>query len=119
MACCNGSTINIWSDRWTLEPVHGRIQNPTININYTKVVDLINRKNASWDEAVVKRLFNEETAGDILAIPLSRFFQKDYWIWRGDKTGIYSVRSEYRWFKEAKSGTTDKPSDLQKGFLNT
>ncbi|GMI66655.1 hypothetical protein like AT4G29090 [Hibiscus trionum] len=49
-----------------------------------------------WDEDLIKRLFVPTDATDILSIVLPESQLHDKRVWRGEKTGLYTVRSGYR-----------------------
>ncbi|TYI16890.1 hypothetical protein ES332_A08G286100v1 [Gossypium tomentosum] len=67
------------------------------DIRYTVVSDLINRDTTTWKQDSIRSLFGEEQLKNILSIPLVCSRPQDELIWRGDNTGVYTVKSGYKW----------------------
>ncbi|XP_062118364.1 uncharacterized protein LOC133831980 [Humulus lupulus] len=57
-----------------------------------------------WDEYAFKDLFGDRDALLILSIPLSSNIYDDSWIWDGEKSGLYSIKSAYHGIKRDKEG---------------
>ncbi|KAK8558829.1 hypothetical protein V6N12_042122 [Hibiscus sabdariffa] len=78
-------------------PGNGRVVTDTINISYSLVSDLIDQTTHTWKEDVVRMLFSADQAMPILCIPIPVNHQPDKLILREDRSGLYSVRSGYRY----------------------
>ncbi|MBA0741828.1 hypothetical protein Gogos_014950 [Gossypium gossypioides] len=87
----------MWRDAWLPGPGKGTISGQSIDINYTLVSDLIDVNTYTWQADVVNSLFDSDQDRRVLSIPLSRFTQEDEFLWQGDNTGEYLVRSGYKW----------------------
>lgn len=57
---------------------------------------LMNLHDKSWNEHVVRQVFSEDIANQILRTPLISQVQEDRLIWKAERNGRYSVRSAYR-----------------------
>ncbi|KAH1098341.1 hypothetical protein J1N35_015262 [Gossypium stocksii] len=86
----NGASINIWNDAWLSGLGEGRIRNQNINVNFLKVMDLIEMESFTWNVDVLKLLFSEEQIKRILEIPLVDRSQPDVLLWRCDDSCEYS-----------------------------
>nr|XP_027125657.1 uncharacterized protein LOC113742133 [Coffea arabica] len=66
----DGSTVEIWEDRWLDISKNGRISSPKPNgYQLTKVSSLI--KGRKWNNDIIQGLFSKEEAEAIMAIPLA------------------------------------------------
>ena len=50
----------------------------------------------AWDVELIHDLFNEADRVAILSIPLSSTVDEDGWYWAFESSGVYSVKSAYR-----------------------
>jgi hypothetical protein len=91
----DGSKIRIWRDNWI----------PRGNLKASKkigkgrqrwVSDLIDKNSMTWKEDLIRSLFPSYDAEEILRIRLPHSAEEDYIAWHHDKTGIFTVRSAYR-----------------------
>ncbi|XP_039685037.1 uncharacterized mitochondrial protein AtMg00310-like [Medicago truncatula] len=57
---------------------------------------LIDQEAKVWNEPLIRQLFADDTAKDILNTPLHHQVQMDKMIWKAEKNGCYSLRSAYR-----------------------
>jgi hypothetical protein len=80
-----------------------------------RVKELINTDTKTWKTTLIKEVFWEEEAQNILQIPLSPLNAKDRRIWRGTKNGEYSVQSAYHMEMEMSMGASSSCSDPHKG----
>lgn len=92
----NGQRVNIWNDVWLPKLGNGRVAVQSINIKFTKVVDLIEVDNFQWKEEEIRRLLVPEQVDKVMCIPLVNPTQQDEIVWRGDNTGVYSIKGVYR-----------------------
>ncbi|GMJ07053.1 hypothetical protein HRI_004374500 [Hibiscus trionum] len=102
----SGSSVNIWNDPWLPGPENNYIQAQQINIQYTKVADLINQQNATWKFEILERLFDDQQVKRISSIPLSADHRQDELIWKFDGTGEYNVKSGYRVLQQEDTSLT-------------
>ncbi|KAG4175077.1 hypothetical protein ERO13_A11G162150v2 [Gossypium hirsutum] len=86
----------MWRDAWLPGLEKGQSAQ-SIDINYTLVSDLIDVNTYTWQADVVNSLFGSDQARRVLSMPLSRFTQEDEFLWQGDNTEEYLVRSGYKW----------------------
>ncbi|KAH1096604.1 hypothetical protein J1N35_013525 [Gossypium stocksii] len=87
----NGKHVSIWDDAWIPGNKEFRIQNSNVNMNISKVADLIDVTNRKWNSELIYNTFSMQDAEKILCIHLSSFEHDDFVIWRGEPTGEYSV----------------------------
>lgn len=103
----DGSTVEIWEDRWLDISKNGRISSPKPNgYQLTKVSSLI--KGRKWNNDIIQGLFSKEEAEAIMAIPLSVFQKKDRFKWRFTDNGCYSSKSGYAKAKERFKESSEK-----------
>lgn len=78
-------TINFKPNELTMMPPH-----------ITKVHDLIS-PSGGWNNALISTLFSAEDATAIAAIPLPSHEATDRIVWHLEKSGIFSVKTAYRY----------------------
>ena len=61
----------------------------------TSVNDLIDPHTGSWDEELIRTIFNPVDIRRILQIPLSNQGFDDFIAWHVDRRGIFTVYSAY------------------------
>ncbi|TYH80252.1 hypothetical protein ES332_D03G120200v1 [Gossypium tomentosum] len=93
----NGESVNIWNDKWLSGPGNGKIECQNIDIRYTRISDLINKEENTWNQEVICTLFGEKQWQDIASIPLVSSRLQDTLVWRGDNSRVYTEKSGYRW----------------------
>ncbi|KAK8979311.1 hypothetical protein V6N11_000461 [Hibiscus sabdariffa] len=74
----------------------GRVNSQAFSPRYSLVSDLIDPISHTWKTDVVNSVFDDDDASHILCIPLPCSPQPDVLVWKGDKSGEYSVKSGYR-----------------------
>jgi hypothetical protein len=62
---------------------------------YTKVHELISPITTTWDEDVLRDIFNRVDVERILQIPINNHGFDDFIAWRGTRHGMYTVKSGY------------------------
>lgn len=93
----NGFSINIWYDPWIPKTDTARVSTPCVPELQNATVSSLFKVNAKeWDHDLVRDIFNEHDAANILNIPLSLNVSEDVLIWIEDDKGKYSVKSGYR-----------------------
>ena len=95
----DGTTINIWRDKWIMAAPNGRIatQKPP-DCNLQTVADLLIER--EWNKKLIEETFSEQEASQILQMPLNLFPRKDMVYWKYSKSGSYTVKSGYALEKE-------------------
>ncbi|MBA0610243.1 hypothetical protein Godav_011113, partial [Gossypium davidsonii] len=86
------------------------LQNNSRNYGIRLVSDLINEGSKTWNRDLIVNTFSMDIANKIMQIPLSKSSQADFQVWRGEATGIFSVRSAYKLLQES---TLDPNAYLQ------
>lgn len=91
----NGRSLRVWTDPWC---DFGGRANPWMKITIIdlelKVSDLLDLESGSWNEEVLAHNFFENDVKRIKKIrPL--IDQDDYWCWKHEKSGAYTVKSGY------------------------
>lgn len=61
-----------------------------------KVLDLIDHSQKKWKLGLIKDTFEESVIDKILRIPLARLEHEDMLVWKGEPSGVFSVRSGYK-----------------------
>jgi ribonuclease HI len=92
----NGSGVRIWKDKWLPRSSTFMIQSqPVILDPNATVKELIDGATNWWKIPLLEQLFTKEEVQLILTIPVSVSSQADVCIWRGNKNGLFSVKSAY------------------------
>ena len=92
----DGCSNDIRRDKWIKKPpvcfllLFGS-QQPTV----LKVSSLINTQERTWKSDMVRELFNQEDASQILCIPLSTILIPNGLIWMDSIKGQFTVKSAY------------------------
>ncbi|XP_060960677.1 uncharacterized protein LOC133031238 [Cannabis sativa] len=110
----DGTTTSILGTPWLpnahsrcVSSTHPGLQNNTVN-------SLMQIDNRDWDSEVILDLFPTHEANVILDIPLTNTTRPDFWSWKADHRGIFTVRSAY---KSAANRKTNSPNTKQFWFL--
>ena len=106
----DGTQIRIWDDPWIPAGTTRRPRTPRGAALVTRVAELIDPITGTWDHQLVKDLFWEEDAINILAIPV-RQNSDDIIAWHYDPKGIFSVKSAYHVLE----GVEEQKRQVQKG----
>jgi ribonuclease HI len=100
----NGEKIRIWKDRWVPSPSTFCVRSPpTLLDPDEKVSKLIDIQSKWWNVPLLESIFSMEEAQLIQTIPISRTNKEDLLLWRGTKSGIFTVKSAYHMQKEVLS----------------
>jgi hypothetical protein len=91
-----GDETDIWHTNWI--PRDGILRSVSCMSNAppTKVCDLIDPVQLTWDLEQLKQHFLPMDWEVIEKIPLPLNRQPDFWAWHYEKSGVFSVRSAYR-----------------------
>jgi hypothetical protein len=107
----NGVSIKIWQDRWLPCPTTFRIQSPRQLLGAeATVAALIDADTRWWKTSLIQSIFLPSEAAHICSIALSPGNQPDKLIWRGNSSGLFSVRSAYHLEKERRSRDSGESS---------
>jgi hypothetical protein len=90
-----GESIEAWADPWI---PRGTTRRPrTLNglDEPIQVADLIDQESGQWDEDLIRFVFVQEDADEILSIPI-REHMEDSVAWHFDNKGVFSIKSAYR-----------------------
>jgi hypothetical protein len=90
----DGSKIDIWKDNWIPSSHNLKIMTPRGTNIITRVSDLINPANDTWDEDLIQDIFWPIDAHRIMQIPLTPE-REDFVAWHYNKVGLFSVWSAY------------------------
>lgn len=91
----DGKSIKIMSDNW-IPNVQAGLVSPLMHIPEDATVQfLMEEGGKEWNHDLVKYAFDEETANEILQVPISRHGGDDFASWPHDKRGLFTVRSAY------------------------
>ncbi|KAF9610276.1 hypothetical protein IFM89_021837 [Coptis chinensis] len=93
----NGSDINLFTERWipNKEGITAPIySNPTVKPIF--VSDLIDSNTRKWRSNTIYHCWPEDTAKQIISIPLSHTEKPDRRVWTRTINGKYTVKSGYQ-----------------------
>lgn len=109
----DGTSINIWGDRWIPSPSTYAIQTPIwILDSEAKVSSLTDPVTNWWNIPLINEALHAEEAIVVCNIPICLQRQKDRLVWVGTKNGDFTVRSAYHIAKnriEANHGSSSIP----------
>ncbi|KAF7824560.1 uncharacterized protein G2W53_022704 [Senna tora] len=93
----DGKSTLIWRDPWVPGIRAGiHLAASTEAMNFTWVSELISADGTSWDDEKMELAFDDETCRKIRCIPLARLCTTDKWAWKGEASGVFSVKSCYK-----------------------
>ncbi|KAM0847379.1 hypothetical protein ACQ4PT_055057 [Festuca glaucescens] len=116
----NGTTINVWADPWIPREASPYVISRRGNLLIDKASDLIDTINGGWDEELVKECLWPAGAAHVLNIPLC-LETDDFWAWRLDSKGQFSVRSAYKLHRlmlEPKGNASNTVTEVGSDQLN-
>ncbi|XP_065628492.1 uncharacterized protein LOC136067104 [Quercus suber] len=97
----DGKRVRIWGDNWLPSKTSARIITPVLYGQENSNVEvLINPSTRCWRNNIIDHVFNVQEAEMIKSIPLSSTTQLDTLIWPYTPSGVYSVKSGYRFLLE-------------------
>ncbi|KAA3453417.1 reverse transcriptase [Gossypium australe] len=91
-----GDRVNIWNAPWLPGRENNRLSGHDIRIGWTTVNQLMQSDSTTWNDELIRSLFDEETASRIRSIPFVGSSLEDTLVWKFEGSGAYSVRSGYR-----------------------
>jgi len=102
----DGSTTDIWQDRWLPNHFGGR---PIVmpDAPQVRLVSDLVTPSGAWNERLIRQIFVNVDARAILSTQI-RGAGDDTWAWEPERHGLYTVRSAYRkLYDELNMQTTD------------
>jgi hypothetical protein len=91
----SGESVDVFKDPWVPRGTTRRPRTYNMLDESLRVCDLMNQENTSWDEDLVRFVFDQDDAKEILSIPVKQ--DMDDWVaWHYDSKGVFSVKSAYR-----------------------
>ncbi|XP_050237967.1 uncharacterized protein LOC126687449 [Mercurialis annua] len=96
--CNSGTRIRILQDAWLPGKGNYLVQLKTAILHSevpSLVCDLMDSSGSQWNRELVSRLFIEQDAQDILAIPIPYSHVADRLVWDFTRDGSYTVKSGY------------------------
>ncbi|KAG8499975.1 hypothetical protein CXB51_006428 [Gossypium anomalum] len=94
---CKGDQISIHDDVWLMGAENYKVYGAINDSRITKVSELINHSSRSWNEILIRNTFVIGSVVEkILRIHLAVKEHEDLIVWRGEPTGVFSVRSAYK-----------------------
>ncbi|XP_031120872.1 uncharacterized protein LOC116024110 [Ipomoea triloba] len=92
----DGKSTLIWGHPWLPDDPTPMVQTAMPpELNGSLVSGLINPSSGTWDDQILRDIFNPIDVERILQIPVSPHYE-DSWFWLGDPKGSYSVKHGYR-----------------------
>lgn len=98
----NEEKINIINDPWLPCDYNPRVTSVHPSLVGKNVLTLFETGTLSRDKDLVHDLFNRQDTELILSIALSQSRNKDIWYWSFEKTGLFSVKSVYKYIQSTK-----------------
>ncbi|XP_062088842.1 uncharacterized protein LOC133795409 [Humulus lupulus] len=102
MAVGSGENISILGDPWLPDSAQPFVLSSHPGLQGKFVNSLMKTEEKAWDADVIKDMFTIHEQNLILNIPLFDSVTEDCWQWKGEHSGIYSVKSAYRITQELK-----------------
>jgi hypothetical protein len=81
----DGTKINIWTDHWIHTSASRKVVTDRGRCILRTVDELINPMTGTWDEDLIKYIFNPFDVQQILRIPLSQNLENDFIAWNKSK----------------------------------
>lgn len=88
----SGKAISIREDKWLKS---GPIGGSATSGEPSHVAELINQETATWNEPLIRSLFDDQRVREILATPIELPTEEDRMVWVKNKKGTYTVKSGY------------------------
>ncbi|KAK2444397.1 hypothetical protein QL285_015425 [Trifolium repens] len=92
----NGTKVHVWNQPWLRDDSNACITTTCVARKENMIVfELVNQNTSSWNQTVIRQLFNSRDIIEIMKIPLNLQHEEDMPIWKHSRHGTYSVRSAY------------------------
>ncbi|XP_074352995.1 uncharacterized protein LOC141692156 [Apium graveolens] len=98
----DGTIIQILDQPWLLSNDCPYITSSPDPLHNKMVDSLMCLNEKSWDMEVLSDVLNERDQSYVLDIPLSESNHSDTWFWLHEDSGIYSVKSAYKFLQSQK-----------------
>jgi hypothetical protein len=100
----NGLKVRIWKDKWLPRNLTYLVQSTPTMLDLGATVDeLIDGDTKWWRLDLLETLFTKKEVTLIQSIPVSTTNREDVCIWRGTKSGYFSVKCAYHLQMELES----------------
>lgn len=99
----SGQTIDIVGQPWLMDGHDPFITSDPRRLVSAKVSTLMSKDHRSWNEEVLNECFNERDRSCILSIQIGEAMESDKPYWCKEVSGLYSMRSAYRFLQAQKS----------------
>ena len=100
----DGTSIRIWTDPWLPSQFLPFVSSPMAQaLEEAKVVSLTDPDTKEWLSATIQSTFYPRDAELILSIPLSSIPMVDKLVWPFSQTGVYTIKSRYRFLCRSQS----------------
>lgn len=97
----DGASVRIWGDKWLPNPSSYMVQSPEKIVDgAARVRDLFYQDVHGWNLRLLTQIFNAEEVQVIQSVPISFTKQPDTQVWRGTRTGLFTISSAYHFVKE-------------------
>nr|POE68352.1 putative ribonuclease h protein [Quercus suber] len=104
----DGNSIRVWTDPWLPSDFLPFVSSPVAqNFEEAKVANLIDPVSKQWRTAFIQSIFSSRDTELIQSIPLSSFPMRDKLVWPHTPSGVYTVKSGYRFLCKAQSFDED------------
>ncbi|KAM6551132.1 hypothetical protein CsatB_000940 [Cannabis sativa] len=94
-----GFETSILEDPWLPDATDPFVRTSHPGLVNHKVSSLICIDRHQWDKEILDDMFDDRDLNLIISILLPLTVQKDGWTWSKEKTGVYLVKSAYRWLQ--------------------
>jgi hypothetical protein len=87
----NGKKVRIWRDNW-IPRGDMKVAANLSNSRLGRVDNLINHEDKTWKENLIRDIFVDHDAEEILKIGLPRNDEEDFIAWTPEKHGMFTVQ---------------------------
>ena len=92
----NGDKIQIWRNNWIPKDSLLKITGQRTGCRLRWVSQLMRRDVRDWDMDLVRKIFHDHDAEEVLKIRIPSRPTEDSLAWNFEKSGLFSVRSTYK-----------------------
>lgn len=95
----NGKSIKILDHPWLMLTDHPYITSDPQALQDSNVDALLCMDRKKWDVEVIGDVLNDRDREAVMAIQLNDSWDEDVLYWRFEESGVYSVKSAYKWLQ--------------------
>ena len=92
----NGSKTRIWRDNWIPRASTLRVTGKRSRTRLKWVKDLFYPDTKLWNEQLIREIFHEHDAEEIIRIKVPQWEEDDFVAWHFENSGVFSVKSAYK-----------------------